>query len=348
MKKITYVCILSLLFTLLLVGCGKKDKYPNPNNDTEQYLSGKHYVRMFLADYGPLYLVLDADAAPATVTNFVRLANEGFYDNLTIHRVVEGFMIQGGDPKANGTGGSAYTLPGEFAANGFENPISHVRGTISMARRSDDNNSASSQFFIMQEDAPDLDGQYAAFGTVVSGMEYVDIICANIPIINEEGFVTYDEQPVISTVRVLSEEDFKYLEQYDFAPPTEEDTENDDTVPFSITMDFTGAGHGKTTVANWTVGGEEVYLISANEDLNKISLYEIDLVTMEYDKEHPVASYEDLKAGELIETQIMVPEGLPSHILLVEKTSGTLIKYLITYDGRDGGVMLAPLDNPEN
>ena len=120
---------------------------------------------------------LDYDAAPITAANFEKLVREGFYDGLTFHRVIRGFMIQGGDPRGNGTGGSGTTIKGEFAANGVNNTLLHKRGVISMAR-SQMPDSASSQFFIMHEDAPHLDGQYAAFGKVVEGMEAVDEIAA--------------------------------------------------------------------------------------------------------------------------------------------------------------------------
>ena len=124
-------------------------------------------------------LELYPDAAPVTVKNFEKLVGEGFYDGLIFHRVIRGFMIQGGDPLGNGMGGAENKIRGEFRANGHNNPIKHERGVISMARAYDPN-SASSQFFIMHEDAPHLDGQYAAFGRVVSGMEAVDEI-AEIP-----------------------------------------------------------------------------------------------------------------------------------------------------------------------
>ena len=128
---------------------------------------------------GKITLELYPDAAPLTVENFKKLVSEGFYDGLTFHRVIAGFMIQGGDPLGNGMGGADKNIKGEFRANGHDNPIKHVRGVISMARAFDPN-SASSQFFIMHADAPHLDGQYAAFGKVTSGMEAVDEI-ASIP-----------------------------------------------------------------------------------------------------------------------------------------------------------------------
>ncbi len=344
MKKTATLCIFALLCTLLFAGCGKKETFPNPNYDTTLYLSGEHYVYMYIYDYGPIYMVLDADAAPATVTNFVRLVNEGFYDGLTFHRVYDGFMIQGGDPKGNGTGGSAFNLPGEFALNGFENTISHVRGTISMARTEDDYDSASSQFFIVQEDTTSLDGSYAAFGTVVYGMDVIDEICETVPVKDSNGTVATENQPYIYMAMSLSKETFEYLEKYDFNPPEEE--EEADTT-FSVEMEMTAADHGKETVAQWIITeGAETYLLSTNTDVAKISLYEYDLTTQSYDINTPLASYEGLKADELIEVQLLVPEGIPCQILLVEKTSGTKLPYLVMYDGFDGGARLAPLEDP--
>ena len=124
-------------------------------------------------------LELDRSAAPRTVENFENLVKRGFYDGLTFHRIIPGFMIQGGDPLGNGMGGAEENIVGEFKANGYDNPIKHTRGVISMARAYDPN-SASSQFFIMHADAPHLDGSYAAFGRVVEGMETVDEI-ASVP-----------------------------------------------------------------------------------------------------------------------------------------------------------------------
>ena len=134
---------------------------------------------------------LDPKAAPLTVANFEKLVREGFYDGLTFHRVIRGFMIQGGDPKGNGTGGSKEKIRGEFAANGYNNPLRHTRGVISMARAMDPN-SASSQFFIMHQDAPHLDGSYAAFGKVVEGMDAVDEIASV-----KTGFQDKPVEPVV-------------------------------------------------------------------------------------------------------------------------------------------------------
>ena len=142
------------------------------------------------------------EIAPNTVNNFISLVKKGFYDGVIFHRVINGFMIQGGDPKGNGTGGSDTTIKGEFSENGVENNISHVRGTISMARANDPD-SASSQFFIVHEDSTFLDGQYAAFGHVTDGMDVVDAICENTPVQDNNGTVKAADQPVITSVTVI-------------------------------------------------------------------------------------------------------------------------------------------------
>ncbi len=129
--------------------------------------------------FGTIEVELYKDVAPITVDNFIKLVNKGFYNGLTFHRIIKGFMIQGGCPKGNGTGGPGYSIKGEFLANGVNNPLKHTRGVISMARAMDPD-SAGSQFFIMHKDAPHLDGQYAAFGRVVNGIEVVDAI-ASVP-----------------------------------------------------------------------------------------------------------------------------------------------------------------------
>ena len=142
------------------------------------------------------------EIAPVSVNNFISLVKKGFYDGLTFHRIISGFMIQGGDPKGNGTGGSDTTIKGEFSENGVENNISHVRGTISMARANDPD-SASSQFFIVHEDSTFLDGQYAAFGHVTDGMDVVDAICENTPVQDNNGTVKAADQPVITSITVI-------------------------------------------------------------------------------------------------------------------------------------------------
>lgn len=175
------------------------------NNESEEnnmYSTGKHHAKIVVKNYGTIALELDADVAPITVENFANLVNEGFYNGLTFHRIISGFMIQGGDPLGNGTGGSSKTIKGEFASNGVKNSISHVRGTISMARSSMPN-SASSQFFIVHKDSTFLDGQYAAFGTVTSGMEVVDKICAETTVEDDNGTVEKNNQPVIEKITMI-------------------------------------------------------------------------------------------------------------------------------------------------
>lgn len=134
-------------------------------------------VLMKIKDKGVIKLEIDEKSAPLTAANFLQLVNDGFYNGLTFHRVIPGFMIQGGCPLGTGTGGPGYTIKGEFSGNGVSNPIKHKRGVISMARAMDPN-SAGSQFFIMHQDAPHLDGQYAAFGHVAEGMDVVDAIAS--------------------------------------------------------------------------------------------------------------------------------------------------------------------------
>ena len=191
MKKVCLLFVL-LVFSFVLVGC-------NDNG----LLKGKHYVEITVKDYGKIKLELDADVAPITVTNFIKLVKNKFYDGLTFHRIMYGFMIQGGDPKGNGTGGSDEEIVGEFSKNGHENNILHKRGVISMARGSHSMDSASSQFFIVQQDSPHLDGSYAAFGHVISGMSVVDKLSI-IPVLDSNGTVAKENQPVIESIRVVS------------------------------------------------------------------------------------------------------------------------------------------------
>ncbi len=163
-------------------------------------LTGTHYVAIDVKDLGTITAELYADVAPITVENFLNLVDEKFYDGLTFHRIIDGFMVQGGCPLGTGTGGSGQNIKGEFSANGVENPLLHTRGVLSMARSSAPD-SASSQFFIMHQDAPHLDGSYAAFGKVLSGMEVVDALCENTPVQDGNGTVLKADQPVITAIR---------------------------------------------------------------------------------------------------------------------------------------------------
>nr|MBP3598479.1 peptidylprolyl isomerase [Eubacterium sp.] len=213
MRKIISMILMASVMMLGLVGCGtqsavKEDtkKVETKNESTAksgEQLTGKKNVEIHVKNYGIIKVELDADVAPITVTNFVNLANDGFYNGLTFHRIISGFMIQGGDPLGNGTGGSDVTIKGEFSSNGVENNMKHERGVISMAR-SQDPDSASSQFFIMHQDASHLDGQYAAFGKVTEGMDIVDKICQDTPVIDGNGTVEQSHQPVIEAIKVMN------------------------------------------------------------------------------------------------------------------------------------------------
>ena len=164
--------------------------------------AAKHHVKIQVKDYGTISVELDPTYAPITVENFLSLAKSGFYDGLTFHRIIDGFMIQGGDPLGTGLGGSDTTIKGEFSSNGVDNPLSHTRGAISMAR-SQDKNSASSQFFIVHQDSPHLDGDYAVFGYVTDGMDIVDKICEDTKVTDRNGTVAKDNQPVIESIEVV-------------------------------------------------------------------------------------------------------------------------------------------------
>ena len=163
---------------------------------------GLRHIEIEIQDLGTVKLELDPGEAPITVENFIKLAQDGFYDGLTFHRIMDGFMVQGGDPLGNGTGGSSENIKGEFAANGVENTISHKKGVISMARAQDPN-SASSQFFIMVADGEFLDGNYAAFGWVTEGQEILDKMAKDAKPIDDNGTIPKEEQPVITAIRVL-------------------------------------------------------------------------------------------------------------------------------------------------
>lgn len=225
-KKILSALICGAMMVGMLAGCGNSDENTTEtgeatetteNGETaeatesdetadtaenETITTGKITAEIDVQDYGVITVELDSEAAPETVDNFVKLAKEGFYDGLTFHRIISGFMIQGGDPEGNGTGGSDTTIKGEFSNNGVDNPISHVRGTISMAR-SMEYDSASSQFFIVHEDSTFLDGDYAGFGTVTEGIEVVDAICEAVQVEDDNGTVATENQPVINSVKII-------------------------------------------------------------------------------------------------------------------------------------------------
>ena len=201
MKKTAALLLAGIFTAALLAGCGTKGE-SKKENSSQTDNSDDTKVQITVKEYGTIEVALDEEAAPLTVENFLKLTEEGFYDGLTFHRIIDGFMIQGGDPKGNGTGGSAETIKGEFSENGVENPLSHTRGAISMAR-SQDYDSASSQFFIVQEDSTYLDGQYAAFGYVTEGMDVVDKICEDVSVEDQNGTVLPENQPVIESIKVV-------------------------------------------------------------------------------------------------------------------------------------------------
>ncbi len=218
--RLTFALAASFMF--VLTGCGGKGSDNDNERDNVQETDGEndrdtvqetddenardggklHHVEITVKDYGTISVELDGGAAPITVDNFVKLASEGFYDGLTFHRIISGFMIQGGDPEGNGTGGSGENIKGEFSRNGVENNLSHTRGAISMAR-AQDMDSASSQFFIVHEDSTYLDGQYACFGYVTDGMDVVDAICENTPVLDNNGTVAAQDQPIIEKIEVI-------------------------------------------------------------------------------------------------------------------------------------------------
>ena len=195
LKKLISVTALILL-AMTLFACGSKS-----NTALSDALDPDttYYAVITVKDYGTVTVKLDQSAAPQTCANFVSLAQEGFYNGLTFHRIIEGFMAQGG------AGDCDTTVFGEFSANGFQNPLSHTRGAISMARLSFDNDSASSQFFIVHEDCPSLDGQYAVFGYVTEGMEVIDAICKDARPTDNNGSIEKAAQPVITDLTIRTE-----------------------------------------------------------------------------------------------------------------------------------------------
>ncbi len=210
LKKFLSLILALCALTFTLSSCGDDEEVSTALDYCTYYTTRStegrdiSYAKITVKDLGEIVVLLDATTAPITVANFKKLVSEGFYNGLTFHRIIENFMIQGGDPLANGTGGSDEEITGEFSSNGYANDIGHIRGVISMAR-SDNYNSASSQFFICNADSSHLDGDYAAFGYVVKGMSVVDTITssrkddAN----SSTGYVKKIRQPVIESIVIL-------------------------------------------------------------------------------------------------------------------------------------------------
>lgn len=189
-KYLKYIIFIAIIIIIIIIGLNWKDK-------------SEITAIIKIKDYGNIKVKLDKSNAPITVDNFVKLSKNKFYDNLTFHRIIDGFMIQGGDPLKNGTGNSDQKIKGEFKNNGVNNLLKHKRGTISMARSSD-YNSGSCQFFIMQKDNESLDDNYAAFGNVISGIEIVDKIVENVSKYGDEnGLIPEEYQPIIETIEII-------------------------------------------------------------------------------------------------------------------------------------------------
>ncbi len=225
MRKMTYTLLAAAMAAAVLAGCSRngeaqkttqtetsaaqetvkadgQEKETGAETEVVELATGRHHVKIEVKDYGTISVELYGDEAPISVTNFLKLAGDGFYDGLTFHRIISGFMIQGGDPQGTGMGGSDEMIKGEFSANGVNNPLKHTRGAISMAR-SQYPDSASSQFFIVHQDSTRLDGQYAAFGYVTEGMDVVDKLCEDTPVQDGNGTVAKEDQPVIERIEVV-------------------------------------------------------------------------------------------------------------------------------------------------
>lgn len=215
MKKIISLTLILAICLFSFASCGSEKENNNDTNQNSTTLSNVETttenttekannpkIKITVKNYGVIKLKLDSSQAPITVANFVKLVKSGFYDGLTFHRIIKGFMIQGGDPLGTGMGGADETIKGEFSSNGVQNNISHTRGTISMARSSDPN-SASSQFFICDADSTFLDGEYAAFGKVTKGLDVIDKIASDAQPTDGNGTIAKEQQPVIEKIEVI-------------------------------------------------------------------------------------------------------------------------------------------------
>lgn len=192
MKRSLALTLALVLLLCTLAGCGGGSKS----------WKGTHHAEIVVEEYGTITIEINADIAPITASNFLNLAKKGFYDGNSFYRVIDGFAIYGGDPNGNGTGTSGSTIEGEFTANGVANSLTNTRGAIGMARGTH-YNSASCQFYILQSDATYLDGDFAVFGYVISGLNVVDQICAGTPTTGSDGYVAAANQPVIKEIKVV-------------------------------------------------------------------------------------------------------------------------------------------------
>ena len=208
-KTLITLITLLILSMIISVGCAMSNNTSSMDDNVMHIdassLETDTYADIEIENYGTITVALDKTSAPVTVDNLINLAENGFYDGLTFHRIMEGFMMQGGDPKGDGSGGADSKIVGEFKQNGYENNISHTRGAISMARAMA-YDSASSQFFIVHEDSTFLDGTYAGFGYVTEGMDIVDQICEEAVPTDNNGTIPKEAQPVIKTITIRVEE----------------------------------------------------------------------------------------------------------------------------------------------
>ncbi|MBQ8639028.1 MAG: peptidylprolyl isomerase [Lachnospiraceae bacterium] len=199
-------CIIAL--AVFFAGSSDKDSDSDVSNTGESAYeldsSLTYYADIEIKDYGTITVKLDQESAPISTANFVKLAESGFYDGLTFHRIIENFMMQGGAPKSDGSSGTPAKIVGEFPNNGYDNQLSHTRGAISMARAKD-YNSGSSQFFIVHEDSTYLDGDYAVFGYVTEGIEVVDQVCESAQPTDGNGTIAADQQPIMTSVKIRTE-----------------------------------------------------------------------------------------------------------------------------------------------
>lgn len=226
MKNKLFILLTILLASTLLTACSsnktknvKEDllgiDFNTDSNEAElsQYKTENPVVAMYIKNYGTIVIELYPDIAPNTVANFISLTKSGFYDNNTMHRLVPGFVLQGGDPTGTGTGGPGYTIKGEFSANGFENNLKHEKGIVSMARTSVSNNTAGSQFFIMLGTASYLDGQYAAFGKIIDGWSNIENITKNEQVQNQETGQLKNNLVIKKTIIDLKEKEYQDVEK---------------------------------------------------------------------------------------------------------------------------------------
>jgi len=221
MKKKICVILLLLITSICLVGCGVKEDllgidYTQKGNEIslEKYETENPVVAMYIEKYGSVVIELYPKYAPNTVNNFISLIKNGFYDNNTIHRLVDGFVIQGGDPEGTGSGGPGYSIKGEFKSNGVENNLKHEKGIVSMAR-SNDKDSAGSQFFIVLDNASHLDGEYAAFGKVIDGWSNIDALVNNETISNYSTGKLTNNLTIKKALIDLKEKEYKEVEKLD-------------------------------------------------------------------------------------------------------------------------------------